>query len=165
MDNKKLGTIFIIIAIIFGIFIIKANTLLLKQSGDLNCLSNPSCNNIATDISYTHVGFGFFGFMLGLGVFVLFFNKTDSVILRKLNEEKELLKDEERFNLILRALDPAEKKVMMNIKEQDGITQNTLMIRSSLSKTKLSYVLQELEKRELVNRIPYKRTKKVFLKI
>lgn len=165
MENKKLGIILIIIAIVFGMFILKTNIILEAQSSELHCISEGECTTIATNTGYTNMGFGFFGFMIGLGFFILFFNKTESKILDKLNEKKETFKDEERFNLILKALDTHERKVMEKIKEQDGITQSTLMIRSGLSKTKLSYVLQELEKRELIARVPHKRTKQVFIKI
>ncbi len=85
--------------------------------------------------------------------------------MNRLKEEKEQSIEQEKFNLILKALDDSEKKVMQKIKEQDGITQNTLLLRTNLSKTKLSYVLQELEKRNLIKRIPHKKTKQIFLKI
>lgn len=57
------------------------------------------------------------------------------------------------------------KKVMKAIKDHDGITQSTLRLRLDLSKAKLSYVLQELEKRNLIKRIKKGKTLQVFLKI
>ena len=63
------------------------------------------------------------------------------------------------------ALDPHEKKVMKSIKEHEGITQSTLRLRTDMSKAKLSYVLQELEKRNLIKRIKKGKTLQVFLRI
>ena len=63
------------------------------------------------------------------------------------------------------ALDSYEKKVMKAVKEHDGITQNILRLRTDMSKAKLSYVLQELEKRSLIKRIKKGKTLQVFLRI
>ena len=54
---------------------------------------------------------------------------------------------------------------MKAIKEQDGITQNTLRLRVDMSKAKLSYVLQELEKRNLIKRIQKGKTLAIYLKV
>ena len=66
--------------------------------------------------------------------------------------------------MILKGLDNYEKKVMNAVKEQEGITQNTLRIRTDMSKAKLSYVLQDLEKRGLIKRIKKGKTLAVFFK-
>ena len=67
--------------------------------------------------------------------------------------------------MLLKALDSYEQKVIRAIKEQDGITQNTLRLRVDMSKAKLSYVLQELEKRKIIKRIKKKKTLAIYLKI
>ena len=87
------------------------------------------------------------------------------MILRKLEEENSQKIKEEKFSIIMKALDPFEQKVLTSIKEQDGITQNTLRLRTDMSKAKLSYVLQELEKRNLIKRMPKGKTLEVWLKI
>jgi len=103
--------------------------------------------------------------MFGLGFYLLFFNKTDERIMRRLEEDKERQIGSERFDTILKALDPHEKKVLKAVKEQDGITQNTLRLRTDMSKAKLSYVLQELEKRSLIKRIQKGKTLEVWLRV
>lgn len=164
MENKKLAFIFIIFSIIFFAFLIMFNT---NLSSDYNefCVMNSDCQVIQQKISFTHIGFGVFGFMLALGIYILVFNKSEERILKKLEEEKENKISEEKFNLILKALDDYEKRVMKAIKEQDGITQNTLRLRTNLSKAKLSYVLQELEKRNLIKRSKKGKTLEVWLRI
>ena len=64
----------------------------------------------------------------------------------------------------MKGLDSFEKKAMKAVKEQDGITQNTLRIRTDMSKAKLSYVLQDLEERGLIKRVKKGKTLAVFLK-
>ena len=70
-----------------------------------------------------------------------------------------------KFEIIMKALDPFEQKVVKAISEQDGITQNTLRLRLDMSKAKLSYVLQELEKRGIIKRIEKGKTLAIYLKI
>lgn len=165
MENKKLGVLLIIFSLIFGIFLYYFSQNLSMKQEQLNCKPSQECLAIDKTISFTHLAFGFFGFMFSLGFYLLFFNKTEKAILMRLEEEKERKIGEEKFDLILKALDPYEKKVMSTVREQNGITQNTLRLKTNMSKAKLSYVLQELERRDLIKRIEKGRTLQIFLKI
>ena len=165
MENKKLGTLFVIFSIIFLIFLFYFNLNMNQESNALGCNPSAECQKVSNFLDFTNLGFGIFGFMFGLGFYLLFFNKTDEKIMKRLEEEKNNKINDERFNIILKALDDYEKKVMKAVKEQGGITQSTLRLRTDMSKAKLSYVLQELEKRNLIKRIPEGKTLKVFLKI
>src|SRR3989338_316397 len=51
----------------------------------------------------------------------------------------------DKFSLLLRPLDDNEKKVLVAIKEQEGITQSTLRYRADLSKAKVSQILTDFE--------------------
>ena len=66
---------------------------------------------------------------------------------------------------MLKGLDQDERKVIKAVKEQDGITQQTLRLRNDLHKSKLSIILDGLEKKELIVRKEKGKTKQVFLKI
>lgn len=165
MENKKLGIILIILAFLVGGLLFYYNSQLIQKSQDSGCFSNPNCAPIEKELSVNHFAVGIFSFILALGFYLLFFNKTEKAILKKLEQEKEKNIQEEKFKIILSALDDYEKRIMKVVKEQDGITQNTLMLRTNMSKSKLSYVLQELEKRNLIKRIKKGKTLAVFLKI
>ncbi|MFB6226649.1 MAG: helix-turn-helix transcriptional regulator [Candidatus Paceibacteria bacterium] len=165
MENKKLGTILVIFGLIFLALLIYFTVNLNAQQDSLNCNPSQGCVTVDKKLSWTHVGFGFFGFMLALGFYILFFNKTEEKILKKLEDDKNNQVSEKKFEWILNALDSQEKSVMKAVKEQDGITQNTLRLRTDLSKAKLCYVLQELEKRNLIKREEKGKTMQVFLKV
>ena len=60
--------------------------------------------------------------------------------------------EQDKFELILKAMDDNEKKVLKAIKEQEGITQSTLKFRTDLSKAKISQILTDFEKKNLVRR-------------
>lgn len=165
MENKKLGIILIILSMAFLLLGYYFNNTLYQQSEDLGCMINDECLEVDKSISITHIIFGFFGFMFALGIYILLFNKSEERILKRLEEEKNMKIGEEKFDIILTALDPYEKKVMKSIKDQDGITQSTLRLRTDMSKAKLSYVLQELEKRNLIKRIKKGKTLQIFLRV
>ena len=59
---------------------------------------------------------------------------------------------ENKFELILKAMDENEKNVLKAIKEQEGITQATLKYRADLSKAKVSQILTDFEKKHLIKR-------------
>jgi len=165
MENKKLGIILIIISIVILILFITYTSQINQQANEIGCFPKENCKTIERTLSLTHVSMGVFSFLFALGFYLLFFNKTEERILKRLEEEKNKKIEEEKFSIILKALDEYEKNVLRKIKEQDGITQNTLRLRTNMSKAKLSYVLQELEKRNLIKRIPKGKTLEIYLKI
>jgi len=165
MENKKLGIILIIISLIVGgTFIYYTNTLS-KQSQELGCFNQPNCLALERGLSISHIAIGIFSFILALGFYLLFFNKTEKAILKKLEEDKKKNIEDTKFHMVLKALDAYEQKVIKIVKENEGITQNTLRIKADMSKAKLSYVLQELEKRGLIKRIEKGKTLAIYLKI
>ena len=165
MEGKKLGLLLIGISLVFGFFLVDYINVMNEESDDLGCNAIEGCVEVAKGLDMSHAAFGFFGFMLALGFYFLFFNKTEQKIFDRLEEEKMRQVEEERFSIILKALDEYEKRVMQIVKEQDGITQNTLKLRANMSKAKLSYILQELERRGLVTRVRKGKTLEVHLKI
>lgn len=69
----------------------------------------------------------------------------------------------DKFSLLLRPLDDNERKVLIAIKEQGGITQSTLRYRADLSKAKVSQILTDFEKKNLIERKAKGKTYSVFL--
>ncbi len=165
MENNRLGLLMIIFSIIFLVFLVYFNFQLEEKSNSFGCNPTDECMSVKNSLSIADIGFGFFGFLFGLGFYILFFDKTEKAILKKLEDEKNQKTGDERFSLIMKALDPFESRVMKAIKEQDGIMQSTLLLRTDMSKAKLSYVLQELEKRKLIKRVSKGKGLAVFLKV
>lgn len=69
----------------------------------------------------------------------------------------------DKFSLLLRPLDENERKVLIAIKGQKGITQSTLRYRADLSKAKVSQILADFEKKNLIERKAKGKTYSVFL--
>ncbi|MBN2422667.1 hypothetical protein JXB41_05540 [Candidatus Woesearchaeota archaeon] len=102
---------------------------------------------------------------MALSIYLIFFEKSQKEIINVLEKQKKIQVEEEKFNILLKGLDDYEKKVIRAIKEQDGITQQTLRLRTDLHKSKLSIVLSGLEKKGLIARKEKGKTKKIFLRI
>ena len=177
MDNRKLGIVLILISIVFIVAIIifkiqinsLVDTLMIETGG--NCIQNGEClheqNNLPV---YTGVGIVFI--TLALGLYLIFFEKsqkyiqeTQREIVGVLEQTKKKQDIDEKFEYLLRGLNEDEKKVINAVREQDGIEQATLRIRTDLSKTKLSVILSELEKKKLVKKVPHGKKNRIFLKI
>lgn len=174
MDNKKLGLILVLLTILLAIaffsfkFMAEENIReRIKLSPDGICIhENGPCpfeelNRLTLP---TIIVTALLVLVLALGVYLMFFEKSQKAVLETLKETKQKQTAEERFDLLLSALDDDEKKVMKAVREQDGISQATLRIRIDMSKTKLSFVLKDLEKKNLIKKILKGKTNLVFLK-
>ena len=165
MNSKKVGvTLLVLSAVLLGIFVFSTQSLT-TESEELGCFNNEECKPVQAAMSMTHLGFGFFGFILALGVYLLVFAKGEQAILSILKKEKEVLSTNEKFAILLMGLDEFERKVMEEIRKQDGVTQNTLKLRVDMSKAKLSQILTELEKKKLIARHPHKKTLAIFSRL
>ncbi|MEK6889719.1 MAG: MarR family transcriptional regulator [Nanoarchaeota archaeon] len=165
MENKKLGVLLMVIALVVGGLFIYYNEKLSEQSLEMGCFPNQDCIKIERTLSFTHLAVGVFSFILALGFYLLLFNKTEKAIIERLENDKNEKIQDARFEMLLRALDPFEQKVVKMVREQPGITQSTLRIKAEMSKAKLSYVLQELEKRGIIKRIEKGKTLSIYLKV
>ena len=165
MENKKLGGVLIAISLALMITVLIYNSNLSEQSRDAGCYTSESCLILKKNVSVSHFAIGIISFILALGFYLLFFNKTEKAILDRLEKESNQHLENLKFNLLMKALDPYEKKVIETVREHKGITQSSLRIKLDMSKAKLSYVLQELEKRNLIKRKAKGKTLQIYLKI
>ncbi len=152
MINKKLGVLLIIIAILIGFVLYSVTGSLKADAEKLGCFEQVECQEIEDSLTITHFAFGIVGFILALGVYLLFFYTGEREILKRLDEQKKNNSSEERFNIILSALDEEEASIVKAVKEQEGITQSTLAMRTGMSKSRLSETLKKLEGKKLVKR-------------
>lgn len=164
MNSKNLGIVFLVISVIIMIILINLMSNLNTEARELGCFKDEGCLKIESTINITHIAFGVIGSILALGFYLIFFSKSEEEILKQLKENKQNVLKEEKFGLVLKGLDSFEKKVLKAVKDQEGITQNTLRIRTDMSKAKLSYVLQDLEKKDLIKRERKGKTLAIFLK-
>lgn len=177
MENKRLGFILIGLSIIFLVttilFTSRINYLaeiLIEESGGNCFIEGGKCIH-ARSQPPIYIGITATVATLALGIYLIYFDKSQKhlresqeKIVERLEETKKEKEKNEKFEFLLKALDEDEQKVMKAVKEQDGIQQSTLRIRTDMSKAKLSSILSGLEKKNLIKKVPDKKTNKIFLK-
>jgi ribosomal protein S25 len=171
MDNKKLGIIILIVGIILAvsIYLIK-----LKEDAIINkvivetgsCfLDDGTCLHNDRSFTFYIIGWIVSAALIALSLYILFFEKSQKEIISTLEKQKLINKTEEKLSILFKGLDEDEQKIIKAVKDQDGITQQTLRLRTDLHKSKLSIILDRLEKKNLIKRVEKGKTKQVFLKI
>jgi len=169
MDNKKLGIILIGICILLGIIIFSFSSLISKQTeAACSCPemeAGGACPMETSTPWQVYLSMILISAIAALGIYLIFFEKSQKEIVKTLEKQKHIQVEEEKFDILSKGLNEDEKKVIKAVKEQDGITQQTLRLRTDLHKSKLSIVLDGLEKKGLIARKEKGKTKQVFLKI
>ena len=163
MENKKLGTIILSFSAVAAILAYMFMGVLSTQTNALQCYPTADCQRVESLMSVTNVAVGLISFIAALGIYLLFFSTSEEAILRRLEEEKNMKLDQDKFDLVLKSMDENEKRVLKAIKDQTGITQSTLKFRTDLSKAKISQVLTDFEKKNLVRREEKGKTYELYL--
>ena len=168
MQTKKLGFLIVGMSIVLGFIMFSYMNQLALQGQQLRCNPTQECQQVNSFLGLSHITVGFLSFVFAVGFYLLFFDRSTQGVLQedetvqKNIEEKARIKSS-KFDLLLRPLDDNERRVLTAIKEQNGITQATLRYRANLSKAKISQVLTDFEKKDLILRKPKGKTYQVFL--
>lgn len=163
MENKKLGFVIVSFSIIATILAFGFMNTLGKQTTAMQCYPTTECQRVESLIGISHIAVGLISFVAALGIYLLFFSTSEEAILKRLEDEKNIKIEGDKFQLVTKSMDEYEKKIINAIREQDGITQSTLRFRTDISKAKVSMVLTDFEKKHLIKREPKGKTYQVFL--
>jgi len=169
MDNKKLGIILILVCLILGLLIFTFDRKLNEQSDSACSCEFMDSGGVCPAEDHPHwqtyLAIILLSGIVALGIYLIFFEKSQKEIVSTLNRQKQIQTQEEKFEILLKGLNEEEKKIIKAVKEQEGITQQTLKLRVDMHKSKLSIVLDSLEKKGLITRKEKGKTKQIFLKI
>ena len=163
MENKKLGFVILSISIVASVLAFGFLGVLGRQTTAFQCYPTSECQRVESLLGLSHIAVGLISFIGALGIYLLFFSTSEEAILKRLEKEKNMKIEEDKFELVLKAMDDNEKKVLKAIKEQEGITQSTLKYRTDLSKAKVSQILTDFEKKHLIKREEKGKTYAVYL--
>ena len=163
MENKKLGFVILSISVVASVLAFEFMSALGRQTTALQCYPTNECQRVESLTSLSHIAVGLISFIGALGIYLLFFSTSEEAILKRLEEDKNNKIEQDKFELVLKAMDENEKRVIKAIKEQEGITQSTLKFRTDLSKAKVSQILTDFEKKNLVKREVKGKTYSVYL--
>ena len=172
MNQKQIGTIMLIIGIIFSglVYFNKQQedtyVKVLMQELDGCFLDDGTC--LHADRNYTPLILGgiLSGSLIVIGLYLIFLDKTQiqlSENQEKIADALKITKKNEKFMAYLAGFSEDERKILEAVREQDGIKQSTLRFRTAMSKTTLSLILKSLEERKIVSRKKDGKTNQVFL--
>ena len=169
MENKTIGTILIAVCLVLGFLIFTFNNILNAQAeASCSCTEMQESGVCPMENQtpwQTYLGIILVSGIAALGIYLIFFEKSQKEIAKILEKQKHIQVKEEKFDILLKGLNDDEKKIFNAVREQDGITQQTLRLRTDIHKSKLSILLDRLEKKGLIARKEKGKTKQVFLKI
>jgi hypothetical protein len=172
MDNKILGSILIIVCILSFVVIFSFNQKFVSEA-EASCScedsnyfgAEGSCPHAKQNSWQMYLGVIVASVIAALGLYLIFFDKSHKKIMSTLDEHRIIKKNDEKFSILLMGLNEEEKKVIIAVKDQDGITQQTLRLRTGLHKSKLSIVISDLQAKKLIEKVPKGKTNQIFLKI
>ena len=97
MENKKLGFLIIGLSIMLGFIIFSYMGKLNVQGNQLNCNPSDECRQVSSLLGMSHIAVGFLSFIFALGFYLLFFNKGEQAIFKRLEEDKNKNIEEDKF--------------------------------------------------------------------
>ncbi len=153
MINKNLGYLLMFFGLLVAVILYLMSGALKVEAELLGCFEQVECEYVENSLTLTHFAFGVVGFILALGFYLAFFYRGEQEIINAFKSRKENEEKEKQFNIILSVLEDDEAKLMKLIKDQEGIEQSTLVLRSGFSKAKVSAMLKKLEAKKLVKKV------------
>ena len=174
MNQRHIGIIIAIIGILLVVFVYmnkvredKYIKEIMKQSNGSCFLEDGTCLHADRTFTLYLIGGSLAVSMAILGVYLIFFDKTQKVLAEhqvKVSSALKEAKEKDEFTAFLSGFKQDEQAVLKAIKEQDGIQQSTLRYRTGMSKTSLSLMLQALEQRDIIKRKPSGKTNEIYLR-
>lgn len=173
MNQKVIGSILIVISLIMAtfVFLVKAKEdnridSYIQEHGSCY-LEDGTCLHEDRDWSLYIGGWVLSAAVLALGMYLLIFDKTQKALADQQIQVSSALKEakeKDEFKAFLSGFTDDEQKVIKSIHEQEGIHQSTLRYRSGLSKTGLSLMLKEFEKKGIITRKQSGKTNELYLR-
>src|SRR3989344_8132275 len=154
VDNVSKIALVILVAIIgyFLLFLITSSLLIPKQTPMMQMMNEAMGANIMNFSTTNSIIINLISLIFAAGLGFL-----ASLYLFKVQS-----KDKE-YSILRKALSEDEKKILDEIKKAEEITQDSLRFRLNWSKAKVSTILTNLEKRNLIQRERIGKTYKIYL--
>jgi uncharacterized membrane protein len=177
MNQKQVGVLLVVAGIILAglVFLLKYRedrqlNLMIQEQG--TCfLKDGTCLHESQDYTLYIFGWIISVGLIILGIYLVFFDKTQQLLARQnlevssaLKEAKKQEKEKDEFHAFLSGFNADEQAVLKAIREQDGILQSTLRYRTGMSKTSLSLMLKSLEERGIISRKISGKSNQIYLR-
>lgn len=153
LDNVSKIAVIILVAVIgyFLVFLI-INSLSIKQTSRMQMMNEMMGTDMMSFSTTNSTIINLVSLVFGIGLGLL----ASLYLFRAQTEAKE-------YDILRKALSDDEKKILDEIKRADEITQDSLRFRLNWSKAKVSTILTNLDKMNLIQRERIGKTYKVYL--
>ncbi len=172
MRNRYVGMIIVGISLLIG-FLVWLFNKSLSDIVNVSCSHGSTCPMWGSIRFQTNVGIGLMVFVIIVGLYLIFFAKDDPVVVKEVHRETRIVKeqveskklDKAHFKDVLRDLDSEARAVLEKVIENNGsIFQSQLVDDLSLTKVKITRILDRLEGKGLIERKRRGMTNVVLLK-
>ena len=141
MKNKHVGLLIVAIVIVFFVIVMSFNSAL-ETIVNVSCTHGVSCPMQATLDTQKTISYTLMSLLLLIGLYIAFFMK---------DKPKESITETKKINL--ENLDEEERKVVNILQREKGsIYQSDLIKETSLTKVRVTRILDKLEGKGLVER-------------
>ena len=145
MENKNVGFIILGIAILLVLVIFLFNKALTGIASSGCSMDKVSCPMYQGINQQTYLSFGIVGFLVIIGLVLIFTKPKEKIIIKKIKERVKKLN--------LKDLDNDEKKAIdLLLKEGKAMFQSALMEKLEMGKVKTTRLLDKLEAKQLIER-------------
>ena len=173
MNQKQIGKIVIVIGILLLAFLFYVKVqednyiqTIVDEQGSCY-LDDGTCLHDDRDFTLFYFGGALAVLLLSLGIYLIYFDKTQKILLEQHKEVSSALKvskEKAEFNAFISGFGGPEQRILKAIHDQEGIKQSTLRYKTGMSKTSLSLILKHLEERDIISRKESGKTKEIYLK-
>ena len=145
MENKNVGFLILGIAILLIIIVFLFNKALTSIASSGCSMDKLSCPMYQGINQQTYLSFGIVGFLVIIGLVLIFTKPKEKIIIKKIKERAKKLN--------LKNLDNDEKKVIdLLLNESKAMFQSALMEKLEIGKVKTTRLLDKLEAKQLIER-------------
>jgi len=174
MNQRAIGIVLIVIGVILAGLVFymrttdKANVAAFAAKTGSCYVDDETCLHDQANVRST-VGWMFSAALVVIGLILILMAKTERLISEQqvkvssaLESAAKTEKSKDELKAFLAGFSLDEQKVLRAIREQDGIMQSTLRFRTGMSKSTLSLMLTQFEKKGLISRKESGKTNKVY---
>ncbi len=142
MKNKNVGMLIIGISVVLAAIILTFN-ISMKNIVSQTCSHGPECTMYGTIATQTIISLMVTGFILFIGLFIMFSKPEVKTIIKKINKKR----------ISTKGLDEEELSVVSLLrKENKAMFQRDLMEKLEIGKVKTTRLLDKLESKQIIER-------------
>lgn len=151
MENRKVGYLIVVIALLI-VFIIYSYNVALLDIISSSCSHGSECPMYGSLGLQTNISIAILIFVAAIGFYLIIFGKEKIMVVKESDIEKKEM-SLESYSDVLNRMDMNERRVFEKLIEENGnMLQSRLIHHTGFSKVKMTRILDKLEQKDLIER-------------